>query len=193
MADQKQDQDRLLEHDYDGIREYDNPMPRWWLWIFYATIIFVPLYYVLPYPFGEGEGAVAQYEADMAAHAAAAPPQAVAVVTDSQLLALRAQPRVVAEGKAVYDANCAACHRPDGGGLIGPNLTDSAWIHGGAPTQIHHTVSVGVLAKGMPPWERILRPEQVNAVTAYVLSLAGTNPPNPKAPEGPAPAVTGGS
>ena len=67
-------EDRLLDHDYDGIREYDNPMPRWWLWIFYATIVFVPVYYIAPSPFGEGEGVVAEYEAEMAAHRAAAPP-----------------------------------------------------------------------------------------------------------------------
>ena len=88
------------------------------------------------------------------------------------------------DGKTVYETNCAACHRADGGGLIGPNLTDASWIHGGAPTQVHHTIAVGVLEKGMPPWERILKPEQLNNVTAYVLSLQGTNPPNPKAPEG---------
>jgi cytochrome c oxidase cbb3-type subunit 3 len=189
MADKPQAEDKLLEHEYDGIREYDNPMPRWWLWIFYATIVFVPLYYVLPHPFGEGDGNVAEYEASVAAARAAMPEQAAPTVTDEQLLALRGDRAVLAAGKTVYETNCAACHRADGGGLIGPNLTDDAWIHGGLPTQVHHTISVGVLAKGMPPWERILKPEQVNAVTAYVLSLAGTNPPNPKAPEGPAPAA----
>src|SRR5690606_8886494 len=127
---------------------------------------------------------VAEYEAAVAKYEASAPPPVVASVDDDQLSGLVSQSSVVAEGKTVYDANCAACHRPDGGGLIGPNLTDDAWIHGGKPTEIHRTIATGVLAKGMPPWERILRPEQVNAVTAYVISLKGTNPPNPKAAEG---------
>lgn len=193
MADQSQD--KLLDHDYDGIREYDNPMPRWWLWIFYATIAFSVAYYFLPLPFGEGPGVVAEYEADVARHAAQQPAAGPAL-TDEQLLALAADAGRRAEGKAVYDQNCAACHRPDGGGLIGPNLTDDAWIHGGTPTAIHTTIVEGVMAKGMPAWGRLLKPEQVDAVTAYVVSLKGTNPKDAKAPEGvaapAAPAPTGG-
>lgn len=181
----EQNEDKLLDHSYDGIQEFDNPMPRWWVWIFWVTIIFAPIYYVLPHPFGEGDGNVAEYEAAVAKAKAAMPEPVVATVSDEQLLGLVSQSGVLAEGKAVYDANCAACHRADGGGLIGPNLADDAWIHGGTPTAIHNTIAVGVLAKGMPPWERILKPEQVNAVTAYVISLKGTNPPNAKAPEGP--------
>jgi cytochrome c oxidase cbb3-type subunit 3 len=182
----KQPEDRLLDHDYDGIREFDNPMPRWWLWIFYATILFVPFYYFAPAPFGEGDGVVAAYEAEMAAHRAAQPPEgAVAVaLSDEEYRQRASDPAVTAEGKQVFDTNCAACHRADGGGLIGPNLTDDAWIHGAAPNAIHKTIVDGVLEKGMPPWGRILRPAQVDAVTAYVISLHGTNPPTPKAPEG---------
>jgi len=184
MADRK-DEDRLLEHDYDGIREYDNPMPRWWLWIFYASIVFVPLYYVLPSPFGEGDGVLAEYRAEVAAAQANAPaPTSVAALDDHALHELSERRDVVAAGKVVFDANCSACHRLDGGGLIGPNLTDDAWIHGGAPTAIRHTIATGVLAKGMPPWERVLKPEQLDAVAAYVITLHGTNPPTPKAPEG---------
>ena len=176
--------DRLLDHEYDGIQEYDNPMPRWWLWTFYATIIFVPLYYILPLPFGEGPGVVAEYEAAVAAHAAAAPPPAQGAASDADLLAMLQRREVVTAGKAVYDMNCAVCHRPDGGGLIGPNLTDEAWLLGGTPTAVRASIATGVLAKGMPAWDRILRPAQVDAVTVYVLSLKGTNPPAPKAPEG---------
>lgn len=190
MADRSED--RLLDHDYDGIREYDNPMPRWWLWVFYATIIFSGAYYFLPLPFGEGPGVVAEYEADVARHAAAQPAAGPAL-TDDQLLGLAANAGTVAEGQQVYQQYCAACHRVDGGGLIGPNLTDDAWIHGGAPTLIHKTIVEGVLAKGMPEWGRILKPGQVDAVTAYVISLRGTNPKDAKAPEGvAAPAPTGG-
>lgn len=185
MADNTHE-DRLLEHEYDGIREYDNPMPRWWLWTFYATIVFVPLYYLLPSPFGEGEGVIARYEADVAAARAAEPPPPAVAVSDDDLNAMAARADVIAAGKAVYDVNCAACHRLDGGGVIGPNLTDDAWIHGGAPSQIRGTIALGVLDKGMPQWDRLLRPEQLDAVTAYVISLRGTNPPAPKPPQGPA-------
>lgn len=181
----KQPDDRLLDHDYDGIREYDNPMPRWWLWIFYATILFVPFYYIAPSPFGEGAGKIPDYEADVAAHKAAMPPEAAVVaLTDDEYRARSRDAAVLAEGKAIFDANCSACHRLDGGGIIGPNLTDDSWIHGAAPSAIHLTIVDGVLAKGMPPWGRILQPAQVDAVTSYVLSLRGTNPPSPKAPEG---------
>lgn len=184
-----QGEDKLLDHSYDGIQEYDNPMPKWWLWIFYVTIAFSVAYYFLPSPFGEGPGAVAEYEAEVAKFKASQPAPSGPGVTNEQLRALVADAGALREGKAVYDLNCAACHRADGGGLIGPNLTDDAWLHGGSPVEIHTTIAQGVLAKGMPGWERILKPEQVNAVTAYVVSLAGTNPANPKAPEG-VPAVT---
>ena len=188
----KPTEDRLLEHDYDGIQEYDNPMPRWWLWIFYASILFVPVYYLLPGNIGAGPGMVASYEADMAAHAAAQVAPAGPQITDDAVAALARDPATVAEGKATFVQYCAACHRPDGGGLIGPNLTDDSWIHGGRPSEIHQTIVQGVLAKGMPEWGRLLKPAQVDAVSAYVLTLRGTNPPEPKAPEGTVVQPTGG-
>ncbi len=193
MSNKTNDEDRLLDHSYDGIQEYDNPMPRWWVWIFWATIIFAVAYYFMPAPFGEGPGNVARYEAEVAAFKATQPEPTGPAVTDDQLLALVSDASQIAAGKVVYDANCQACHRPDGGGLIGPNLTDDAWIHGGAPAQIHTTISQGVLAKGMPAWERLLKPEQVNAVTAYVISLKGTNPKDAKAPEGTVPGAAEGT
>ena len=177
------DEDRLLDHEYDGIREYDNPLPRWWLWIFYATIVFVPLYYVLPGRLGENGGNVAEYDAEVAAYKSeqpAAPP----TISSEALLALSKDREAVEEGREVYARNCVACHGADGGGVIGPNLTDDAWIHGGAPSAIHYTVVVGVLAKGMPGWERLLKPEALDQVVAYVISLQGTKPATPKAPEG---------
>lgn len=193
MSDKTKDEDRLLEHSYDGIQEYDNPMPRWWVWGFYATVIFAVAYYFLPAPFGEGPGKVARYEAEVAAFKSAQPEPVGPGVSDEQLLGLVADASQIAAGKVVYDANCQACHRPDGGGLIGPNLTDNAWIHGGSPVQIHTTIAQGVLAKGMPAWERLLKPEQINAVTAYVISLKGTNPKDAKAPEGTVPSAAEGT
>ena len=179
----KPEDDRLLEHDYDGIKEYDNPMPRWWLWTFYATILFVPFYYVAPGFLGENGGNVAEYESDVAAHKAAEPPAAPAL-SDEALVALARDRETLDEGKEVFVKNCVSCHGVDGGGIIGPNLTDDAWIHGSAPTAIHRTIVEGVLAKGMPPWGRLLKPEELDQVAAYVMSLHGTKPASPKAPEG---------
>jgi cytochrome c oxidase cbb3-type subunit 3 len=178
-------QDRLLDHSYDGIQEYDNPLPGWWLLLFYATIAFAVLYWLNLPGIGTGRGRVANYERDMAAfrdkYRAAAPAPAMG---DPELAALVADPARLAEGKAAFDATCSPCHRADGGGVIGPNLTDDFWIHGSRPAQILGTIVNGVPDKGMPAWGQVLKPEQLPAVAAYVLSLRGTHPPNPKEPQG---------
>jgi cytochrome c oxidase cbb3-type subunit 3 len=176
-------EERLLEHNYDGIQEYDNPLPRWWVTIFWGTIIFSVLYVVNVPLFGRGRGRIADYQADMAAWRAAHPAPAVESSAE-ELAALVQDHGAKTLGKQVFTTNCASCHRADAGGLIGPNLTDDNWIHGGSLLQIHKTVSDGVLAKGMPPWGKLLKPDQIDNVVAYVASLRGSNPPNPKSPEG---------
>jgi cytochrome c oxidase cbb3-type subunit 3 len=172
----------MMDHEYDGIQEFDNPMPRWWLLLFALTILFVPIYYLVPGDLGDGEKKGAMYDKEMATYKAAHPdaPQ----VTAAELAAVIATPAAVSAGKAIFAANCVACHRADGGGVIGPNLTDDYWIHGATPVEIHKTIAEGILAKGMPPWGKMLKPEQVNEVLAYVVSLHGTKPANPKAPDG---------
>lgn len=177
------DLDRLIEHEYDGIKEYDNPMPRWWVLTFWATIVFSVAYVLNLGGIGTGEGRIAQYEADMAAWRAAHP-QDLGGADTAAILALAADPTALGEGQATYAKYCAACHAADGGGLIGPNLTDDAWLHGASVDSIHTVIAKGVLAKGMPAWEKLLTPLQVDQVTAYVLSLQGTTPAQPKAPEG---------
>jgi cytochrome c oxidase cbb3-type subunit 3 len=175
----------MMDHQYDGIQEYDNPMPRWWVLLFVVTILFVPVYYLAPGELGNGAKRVAMYEKEMAAFRAAHPEALGAPeMTAEEAAALVANPARIADGKALFAVNCVVCHRADGGGLIGPNLTDEFWIHGGTPLEVRNTIWNGVLAKGMPPWGRLLKPDQVNALTAYVKSLRGTNPPNPKAPDG---------
>ena len=89
-----------------------------------------------------------------------------------------------AKGQEIAAKVCAACHGPDGGGLIGPNLTDSYWIHGAALDSVYNTVANGVLEKGMPPWGKVLKPQDVERVVAYITTLRGTTPANPKAPQG---------
>ncbi len=176
--------DRVLDHSYDGIEEYDNPMPRWWLTTFWLAIVFSAIYALNIGPFGAGKGWIASYEADMKAFTAAHPAPSSDDVSESALVALVSDQKALAVGKTAYDSYCASCHRQDGGGLIGPNLTDDYWLHGAQITDIYRTVVDGVLAKGMPPWGKSLKPEQLTTVVAYVASLHGSNPSDPKAPQG---------
>ncbi|MBL0937571.1 MAG: c-type cytochrome [Gemmatimonadaceae bacterium] len=176
--------DKLLDHTYDGIQEYDNPMPRWWLLTFAGTIIFSVVYVINVGPVGNGDGRIADYENSLKAYAAAHPAPAGGSASAEQLNALLADAGSVAKGKDTYTSYCASCHGPDGGGIIGPNLADAYWLHGGDIASIYKTVSQGVLAKGMPPWEKSLKPDQLQSVVAYVASLKGSSPSNPKAPQG---------
>ena len=182
--DKKPESDRLLDHNYDGIQEYDNPLPRWWLATFAGTVIFSIIYLFNVGPVGNGKGRIADYEADMAAFATAHPASTGNDVSADRLLALVTNRSALEEGKKTFDASCSACHRLDAGGLIGPNLTDNYWLHGGAITEVYKTITVGVLDKGMPPWGKMMQPGQIQAVAAYVASLKGSNPKNPKAPQG---------
>jgi cytochrome c oxidase cbb3-type subunit III len=179
------DRDRLLAHDYDGIAEYDNPLPGWWVWIFWATIIF-SLGYWLYYQIGPGPSIIAQYDADVrdATERQAKLAPTTGAVTDDVIMVLTKNPRAMAAAKEIFAARCLACHGPQGQGLIGPNLTDDYWLHGGRPTEILRTITDGVPDKGMVPWKDQLKPEELSMMAAYVLSLAGTNPPNPKPPQG---------
>ena len=183
------DTDRLLDHEYDGIQEYDNPLPRWWTTLFWGTIVFSILYALNVPGIGNGKGRLANYERDMAAararleaEAAKNPPPSA--MDAAALLALAKDPAQLKLGRERFVSTCAACHREDGGGNIGPNLTDDFWIHGGQPTEILKIVTDGVLDKGMPAWGQTLSPAEVAAVTAYVLTLHDTHPPNPKEPQG---------
>jgi len=183
----KHEQDHLLEHNYDGIQEYDNPMPRWWVYIFWVTILFSLLYWFNVPGFGIGKGRIANYNRDMAAAAGAAAKREAAqpaAASPEQLTAMTKDAGALALGRQTFGQNCAACHRADAGGQIGPNLTDDYWLHGAAIDQIRNTVTNGVLEKGMPPWGKVLKPAQLDAVVAYVFTLRGANPPNPKPPQG---------
>ena len=179
----KGERDRLIEHSYDGIQEYDNPMPQWWVTTFWITIVFSVIYYLNPGNTGLGRGREAEYAADMAAFRKAHPVN-TGGGNAAQLLAVAARPDEVAEGARVYAGKCAACHAADGGGNIGPNLADDAWVHGGTIDAIYATVNNGVLAKGMPAWGKLLKDDEMREVVAYVWTLHGTSPAKPKAPQG---------
>ena len=179
----------LLDHNYDGIEELDNPLPKWWQIIFYGTVIF-SFAYVAYYEFGSGPSLQDELNRDMAKWAEiqeAARQQAGG--SQSTLLASwqneTERVQLIEAGRPVYTMYCAPCHGDAGQGLIGPNLTDRYWIHGkGELGDIAQVVSTGVADKGMPPWESVLKPDEFKGVTFFVASLKGTSPANPKAPEG---------
>ena len=177
----------LLDHDYDGIQELDHPLPRWWLSLFYATILFSILYAV-HYMLGTGPSLREELAADMAEIEAlkivktSAP---LAGTEDEILAAIATQPEKISLGKAVFTGKCAACHGDQGQGTIGPNLTDDHWLHGtGKASEIAATVRAGVPEKGMPPWGPVLSSDELLNVTAFIVSIRGTNPPGAKEPQG---------
>lgn len=175
------DQDKV-HHVYDGIEEQDNRLPNWWLGILFTTTVFGFGYWFYYHVAEVAPGPVGQYKLEMEALARKNP--ASLPLSDDVLLALAKDGATAAEGQKVYAQNCAACHGQGGEGLIGPNLTDTFWLHGGKATAIHQTVASGVLEKGMPAWDKVLGAERVRNVTAYVLTLKGKNLTGPKGPQG---------
>ena len=174
-----------LGHDYDGIRELDNVIPPWFTTAFLLTILFAGVYLYryhiaksAPLQMEEYKMAMAkadeEHDAYLATQANAIDENSVTVLTGAALDA----------GKQTFTTICAACHRPDGGGQVGPNLTDAYWIHGGSLKDIFKTIKYGVPDKGMISWKEQLSPTQIAQVANYILTLAGTNPPNPKEQQG---------
>ena len=182
----KRETDELLKHDYDGIQEFDNPLPRWWLLTFYGAIIF-SFFYFGYYHLGSGPSLEQELAQDiskvkameLAAQKDTPPP------SEQELKALLADASKKALGSSIYQIRCASCHGKSGEGQIGPNLTDDYWIHGdGSLTALVPVVTSGVPEKGMPPWGAMLSRDELMQVIAYVSSLRGSNPANPKAPQG---------
>jgi cytochrome c oxidase cbb3-type subunit 3 len=167
-------------HDYDGIHEYDNPLPNWWLTALYATIVFGFGYWMFYQVFG-GTSLNGQLQRDEAA--ALTRTAATAPVTDDLLVALSKDNETHTKAEALFVQTCAQCHLPDGSGKIGPNLTDEYWLHGDKPSEIYKTITTGVVAKGMPAWGPLLGQEKIKLLASYVVTLKGTNRPG-KAPEG---------
>lgn len=182
-------EDKVIKgHKYDGIKEYDNPMPGWWIWTFWATFIFA-LFYIPAVHFFDvidtyeedlAEG-VAQLTAVREAYAEATP---TFEADEATIAGFIGEDAAIEAGAATYASVCAACHGDQGQGLIGPNLVDAYWIHGGSNVDLFNVITVGVPAKGMPPWEATLTPEQRAEVIAFIRSLEGTEPPNAKEPQG---------
>ncbi len=170
----------LLPHDFDGIRELDNDPPRWFMYLFYITIFFGVIYVFHFHVFKQGALQDEEYKAEMAAAAAMKGPAA-----EIELVAFTDELNL-AKGKELYQQKiCYSCHGNLGeGNTIGPNLTDDYWIHGGAFSNIYDMIKLGVPAKGMPPFKDQATEEQLLQMASYVASLAGTNPPNAREPQG---------
>jgi cytochrome c oxidase cbb3-type subunit 3 len=174
----------IMEDDYDGIKELDNRVPPWFNYLFYTTIIFA-VYYLLNYEvFSSGKSQADEYAAEMqAASVQRAQLEATGVfITEANVTRLTDQTDLEA-GKDIFK-NCVPCHGPDAGGVVGPNLTDKYWIHGGGIKNVFTTIKYGVPAKGMVSWQAQLKPKQIQQVASYVLSLQGSKPANPKEPQG---------
>jgi cytochrome c oxidase cbb3-type subunit 3 len=176
----------LLDHDYDGIKELDNNLPTWWVYLFYACIVFAVVYLVKFEIMGgdnqemELKKEMAQAKIDVAEYMKTAPD-----LLDEKTVTLSTEPADLASGKTIFETNCAACHRADAGGMVGPNLTDENWILGGGIKEVFHTITNGGRdSKGMIAWKGTLKPKEIQHVASYILSLKGSNPKDPKAPEG---------
>jgi len=176
----------LIEHDYDGIQELDNPTPAWFMWLFYGTVIFGLCYLLIYHVFGVGQLQYDEYKTEIAQAdiAKKAYLSKAANRVDENTVKLVIDPAVLESGKAIFKQNCAPCHGDNAQGNVGPNLTDDYWLHGGKINDLFKTIKYGVAAKGMPTWEKQLAPKQLSDVANYVKSLKGSNPANPKAPQG---------
>lgn len=180
----------LLDHEADGIQELDNNLPRWWVWLFYLCILFAGGYLTYYHVLGKGDLQIAAYKAEMVQGEALK--QASISKFESTLGSATpsTEAAVKDRGHELFLTYCSPCHRADGGGLVGPNLCDDYWIHGG---QFADTVKViwnGVPEKGMLSWrEQGMKPSDILAVASYIYTLRGSNPPNPKTREDQAPAT----
>jgi len=176
----------ILDHNYDGIKELDNSLPPWWVYMFYATIVFAVVY-LIRFEVLDGDNQITEYNNAVAEAKVSLDKykETATDLVDVSTVTLLTDEKDLSRGKAIYNLNCAACHTPDGGGSIGPNLTDKHWILGGGIKNVFTTVSNGGRdGKGMVAWNKILKPIDIAKVSSYIISLQGTTPANPKQPEG---------
>lgn len=183
---QEKEADIMLDHNYDGIRELDNHLPPWWVNMFILTIIWAVGYMWYYHWGGDGLNQADEYKKDVAAakkEIAIALAGKANAVDESNVLALT-DSGALGEGELIFKNVCVACHGTKGEGSVGPNLTDEYWIHGGGIKDLFKVIKYGVPDKGMISWSSQLKPADMQKVASYILTLKGTNPPNPKAPQG---------
>ncbi|MFO0750997.1 MAG: cbb3-type cytochrome c oxidase N-terminal domain-containing protein [Myxococcota bacterium] len=168
------------DHEYDGIHEFDNPLPRWWLMTFAGTVVFAVIYWVIMHSLPTATSSFDRYGEDQRQYDLAAAANAIDPAT---VEAMAKDPSVVAAGKTIFTNRCVSCHGPEGGGAVGPNLTDNYWIHGGDLKSIYITVSGGYPKLGMPEWRAVLEDKDIATVVAFLQSIRNTNVPG-KPPQG---------
>ncbi|HET8828106.1 MAG TPA: cbb3-type cytochrome c oxidase N-terminal domain-containing protein [Pelobium sp.] len=181
-----EEKELLIMHDYDNIQELDNPIPAWFNWLFYGSVVFAFVYILNYHVFNLGklqdeEYAIEMKQAEVAKEAYLAKS---GNAVDENSVKLDKSVAVLDAGKAVFAQNCVACHGQNAEGIVGPNLTDEYWLHGGSVKDVFKVIKYGVPEKGMIAWEKQLSPKQISDVANYIESLKGTNPANPKAPQG---------
>jgi len=183
---EKSEDELILEEDFDGIKELDNPTPPWYNFIFYITIVAAVLYLLNYHVFKIGSlqateytNAVAESKAEVDAYL-----KKSGNAIDENSVVLLTNKKDIDEGAVIFQEKCAVCHLADGGGLVGPNLTDSYWIHGGDIKSIFKTIKYGVPAKGMIAWQNALSGKQMQSLSAFIHTLKGTTPAQAKEPQG---------
>jgi cytochrome c oxidase cbb3-type subunit 3 len=180
------EKDLEMDHKYDDIAELDNPTPPWFMYLFYSTIAFGIVYLIGFHIIGNGKVMTNEYteEVTIAEKAREEYMKKFANAVNEDNVKALTDAKALEGGAKIYTQNCVACHGEKGEGKVGPNLTDEFWLHGGAAKNIFHTITEGVPEKGMISWKKTLNPIQVQQVLSYIVSLQGTNPPNPKEPQG---------
>ncbi len=176
----------ILDHNYDGIKELDNTLPPWWVYMFYLTIFFAVFYWT-KYEILNGDSTKVEYEKEVAQAKIdiAEWKKTAKDLVDASTVTLLTEVSDLEAGKEIYTTNCAVCHKADGGGGIGPNLTDDSWILGGGIKNSFTTISEGGRpGKGMVSWKNDLKPIEIAQVASYILGFQGTTPAAPKAAEG---------
>ncbi len=176
----------LLDHNYDGIRELDNHLPPWWKYMFYLTIVFAVVYMLAYHVFDALPLPAEEYKAELVEAEAEAQERKLLAGNelDENNVEVTAEAAEVANGKSIFEKSCAVCHAADGGGGVGPNLTDKYWIHGGGIGDLFATIKYGVPQKGMISWQATLKPTDIRDVASYILTMQGTTPASPKEPQG---------
>jgi cytochrome c oxidase cbb3-type subunit 3 len=178
------DYDRMFEHDYDGIQEYDNPLPGWWTWLFIISIAFSCIY-ILYYHVGVGPSVEEKYQAEVAAHYERLLESLGEIRGDNEtIVKLMYNEEWMSAMGGMFGGNCAQCHAADGGGTVGPNLTDDFYKNIREPADFYTVISEGIAGTSMPVWKDRLSEPQIILLAAYVASLRGTTPAAPKASEG---------
>jgi cytochrome c oxidase cbb3-type subunit III len=174
-----------FDHQFDGIRELDNRIPPWFTTLFLATIVFAGVYLLDYHVFASSPLQVAEYQSEVtAADVQRRVFLASEGTIDENALTAITDAVILKRGGDEFQKYCISCHGPHGGGIVGPNLTDQFWIHGGGIKNVYTTIKMGVPAKGMISWQLVFTPKQIQEIASYVLSLQGTNPVNGKKPEG---------